>query len=101
MTDATKYDSIPGHIAMNPVESSQIHSIGHDKDANKLYVQFKNYKGEPSSTYSYDNVPAADHAALLGQGVEGHSIGKHFGQNIKASPSKYPFTKLNLEPKEA
>lgn len=101
MTEKPKYDTIPGHVTMAPVASSQIHSIGHDNQANRLYVQFKSFKGEPTSTYSYDNITPDHHAALLGKDVEGHSIGRHFGQYIKAKVHHHPYTKLNLEPKES
>lgn len=95
-----KYDTIPEHVTMAPVQSSQIHSIGHDAEKNRMYVQFKNKAGEPSSTYSYGNISADDHAKLLGRDAgENHSIGSHFGRHIKADPAKHPFTKLNLEPK--
>lgn len=88
-------DKIPAHVTMQPVESSQIHSIGHDADANHMFITFKNKGGVPGSTYRYENVTAAHHTALLGQGVEAHSIGSHFGKTIKKDPAQFPFTKLN------
>lgn len=100
MNDKPKYDTIPGHVTMAEVNSSQLHSIGHDAAANQLYITFRGKKG-PTSTYRYDNVSGDDHTALLGKDVDGHSIGAHFGKGIKANAEKYPFTKLNLEPKES
>jgi hypothetical protein len=78
-------------IALTPVESSQIHSIGHDAASNTLAIRFKNSKGEPGSLYHYDNFTADDFAAF--QGAE--SIGSHFGKHIKNAATKYPFEKID------
>lgn len=88
-------DSIPTSVVMQPVESSQIKAVGHDATANRLYVEFPKKSGR--SVYSYENVTAAQHAALVGQGVEGHSIGRHFGQHIKPNTDQHPFKRLDLE----
>jgi len=80
-------------IALMPVESSQIHSIGHDAASNTLAIRFKNGKGEPSSVYHYDNFTAADFAAF--QGAE--SIGSHFGKHIKSATEKHPYRRVNFE----
>jgi hypothetical protein len=80
-------------IALKPVESSQIHSIGHDAASNTLAIRFKNSKGEPSSVYHYDNFTAEDFAAF--QGAE--SIGSHFGKHIKSATEKYPYRRVNFE----
>jgi|GEM_PF-521335 len=78
-------------IALTPVESSQIHSIGHDAATSTLAIRFKNYKGELGSLYHYDNFTAADFAAFKGA----ESIGRHFGQHIKNATEKYPFRKVD------
>ena len=78
-------------IAMTPVESSQIHSIGHDAETNTLAIRFKNSRGQPGSLYHYDNVTAEDFAAF--QGAE--SIGSHFYKHIKPAAEKYPFRKID------
>lgn len=78
-------------IALTPVESSQIHSIGHDASTNTLAIRFKSYKGEAASLYHYDNFSAADFAAF--QGAD--SIGRHFGQHIKNATEKHPFRKID------
>jgi hypothetical protein len=78
-------------IALTPVESSQIHSIGHDAATNTLAIRFKNYEGDARSLYHYDNFTTADFAAF--QGAE--SIGRHFGQHIKNATEKYPFRKVD------
>lgn len=80
-------------IALTPVESSQIHSIGHDAATNTLAIRFKNYKGEPSSLYHYSNFTADDFAALR----DAESIGKHFGQHIKPATEKYPYRRVDFE----
>lgn len=78
-------------IALAPVESSQIHSIGHDAATNTLAIRFKKYRGEASSLYHYDNFTASDFAAFKGA----ESIGRHFGQHIKNATDKYPFRKID------
>jgi len=78
-------------IVMTPVDSSQIHSIGHDAASNTLAIRFKSYKGEPSSLYHYDNFTADDFAAFK----DAESIGRHFGQNIKNATEKHPFQKVD------
>lgn len=78
-------------IAMTPVESSQIHSIGHDAETNTLAIRFKNFRGEPESLYHYKNFTAEDFALFS----SASSIGRHFGQHIKNATEKHPFNKIN------
>lgn len=85
---------VPGFIAMHPVESSQIVAIGHCPETNTLAIQFKNWKGEPTTTYHYQNFTADDFAAFKGA----ESLGKHFGANIKPFAEKYPYTKVEATP---
>jgi hypothetical protein len=80
-------------IALTPVESSQIHSIGHDAATNTLAIRFKNYRGEATSVYHYDNFTAEDFAAFR----DAESIGKHFAQHIKPATEKYPYRWVNFE----
>lgn len=77
-------------IAMTAVESSQIHSIGHDAYTNTLAIRFKNFKGEPGSLYHYKNFSAGDFALFS----SASSIGRHFGQHIKNATEKHPFHKI-------
>lgn len=73
-----------------PVKSSQIASIGHDPATNKLHVEFKAFKpGATNTVYEYDDVPAAVHAQLMGDGTEGHSVGTAFGTLIKKGGYAY------------
>lgn len=84
---------MPLEITMQPVESSQIHSIGHDAASNTLAIRFKNYKGEATSLYHYDNFTADDFAAFRGA----ESIGKHFGQHVKNETAKYPYRRIDFQ----
>jgi hypothetical protein len=85
------------NIPMFDVESSQIHSLGHDQDTNTLAIRF--YRGwgdnrRPGALYHYPNVPRAEFEELR----DAESIGKHFNQNIKPFPLKYPYTKVEDAP---
>jgi len=75
---------------MQAVESSQIAAIGHDPIHNVLAIRFKNWKGEPTSVYHYQNFTAEDFAAF--QMAE--SKGRHFGQFIKNETTKYPYQRI-------
>ena len=78
-------------INMSAVESSQIHSIGHDANTNTLAIRFKTYKGEPGSLYHYSNFTAEDFAAFR----SAESIGSHFGKYITKETEKHPFQKIS------
>lgn len=81
-------------IAMDSVESSQIHSIGHDVATSTLAIRFKNSAGEPTSLYHYENIDAETFAAFKGA----ESIGSHFYKNIKPFKDKYPYVKVESAP---
>lgn len=76
-------------ITMQPVDSSQIHSIGHDADSQTLAIRFKSKAGA-GSLYHYANFAAEDFEAFK----SAESIGAHFGKHIKPETTKYPFTKI-------
>jgi hypothetical protein len=81
-------------IALQDVESNQIHSIGHDAETSTLGIRFTSRKGGvvgPGSLYHYANFTAEDFAAF--QAAE--SKGKHFGAHIKDQVAKHPFTKID------
>jgi len=87
-------------IPLQDVESSQIHSIGHDPETNTLAIRF--YRGwgrdrRPGATYHYRNATRADFEALR----DAESIGRHFGQHIKPFPEKFPYTKVADEGSQA
>jgi hypothetical protein len=85
-------------IALTRVESSQIHSIGHDPATNTLAIRFLAKRGgdEPGSLYHYANFTAEDFEAFS----NAESIGSHFGQHIKVYDKKFPYTKI-VEPIDA
>ncbi|PVX61278.1 KTSC domain-containing protein [Paraburkholderia unamae] len=84
-------------IAMDSVESSQIHSIGHDAETSTLAIRFKNNAGEPTSLYHYANVDVDTFSAFKGA----ESIGSHFYKNIKPFKGKYPYEKIESAPAAA
>lgn len=75
-------------VTMTPVESSQIHSIGHDQATNTLAIRFKGKAG-PGSLYHYPNFTVEQFAAF--QAAE--SKGKHFGAHIRGN-AKHPHSKI-------
>lgn len=81
-------------ITMQPVTSSQLHSIGHDAASNKLAIRFKTKDGRPTSLYHYEHVTAADFEAFR----MADSIGSFFKRNIKPFPEKYPFQRIEDAP---
>lgn len=81
------------HIDLFDVQSSQIHSIGHDADSNTLAIRFTRGYGDkrgPGSLYHYANFSAEEFQAFK----EAESLGKHFGAYIKPFPEKYPYHKV-------
>ncbi|WP_213308261.1 KTSC domain-containing protein [Paraburkholderia sacchari] len=80
-------------IALERVESSQIHSIGHDPETNTLAIRFLAKRGgdEPGSLYHYANFTAEDFEAFS----NAESIGSHFGKHIKVFDKKYPYRKVD------
>jgi hypothetical protein len=86
------------NIAMLPVESSQIHSIGHDPVANVLAIRFKDRAtGGPTSLYAYRNFTAEDFKAFR----EAESIGSHFYKHIKPEVLKFPYQKIDQAAQKA
>lgn len=83
-------------IALQPVESSQIHSIGHDAETGMLAIRFRSKDGAPTSLYHYRNVTAEDFAAFSGA----ESIGSHFYKHIKPFTDKYPYERIEAKPAE-
>ena len=82
-------------IDMQEVESSQIHSIGHDAESNTLAIRFRDYKTSgPSSLYHYRDFSADDFAAFR----DADSIGSHFKQHIKPYDKKHPYVKVEAAP---
>lgn len=80
-------------IPLIAVESSKIHSIGHDPETNTLAIRFNSGYGEnrgPGSLYFYENFTTEDFEAFK----QAESIGKHFGWHIRDFKDKYPYRKV-------
>lgn len=83
------------HIELQPVESSQLHSIGHDPETNTLAIRFKNRTtGAPTSLYHYANFTADDFEKFK----SAESFGSHFGKHIKPYDKKHPYQKIDEQP---
>jgi hypothetical protein len=78
------------NIPLQPVESSQIHAIGHDPETNTLAVHFKSRTGL-GSVYHYSNFNAAAFAEFKAA----ESIGSHFGKFIKPFADRFPFVRVS------
>jgi hypothetical protein len=61
-----------------PVQSSNIKSVGYDAASKVLEIAFSS-----GGIYQYANVPASEHAAL----VAAPSVGKYFHAHIKSQYS--------------
>lgn len=80
-------------IELFDVQSSQIHSIGHDAESSTLAIRFfRGYGREqmPGALYHYQNFKAEEFEAFR----SAESLGKHFGQHIKPFADKYPYEKI-------
>lgn len=62
---------------MEPVASSNIHSVGHDGSA--LYVRFRGAGGTPGRLYRYSTADAGVHQGIMGA----LSPGSYFADRIK------------------
>lgn len=76
-------------IALTPVESSQLHAIGHDAASNTLAIQFKGKDGG-GSIYHYANFTSADYEKFR----TADSLGSYFGKNIKRAEA-HPYTRVS------
>lgn len=82
-----------GRIQLFDVDSSQIHSIGHDAATNTLAMRFYRGYGDnkvPAAVYHYANFSAEEFQAFK----DADSLGKHFGAYIKPFPERYPYHKV-------
>lgn len=80
-------------IPMQEVESSRIHSIGHDAQTNTLAIRFRGKKG-PTSLYHYAEFTAANFEAMK----NAESIGSHFYRYIKPFAERFPYTCIEKTP---
>ena len=66
------------------IKSSLIRSIGYDAAKQILEVEFlRNQAQDVRPVYQYADVTPEKYKSLMGDGVEGHSIGSHFLRMIK------------------
>ncbi|KVD52098.1 KTSC domain-containing protein [Burkholderia ubonensis] len=84
-------------IDTQPVESSQIHSIGYDAETETLAVRFKGRTGEPTSLYHYSHFTQANFDALK----TADSIGSHFYKHIKPFAKRFPYVCVEKMPAPA
>lgn len=67
--------------SMQPVQSSNISSIGYDAESDTLYVTFHSGR-----TYKYENVPPGEFQMLERAG----SVGSYFANNIRDQYTAVP-----------
>ena len=77
-------------IALDSVESSQLHSIGYHPETQTLAIQFLNKEKGPGSLYHYENFTQADWDEFR----NAVSFGSHFKKFIKPNAEKYPYTRI-------
>lgn len=76
-----------------PVESSQLASVGYDAEKKILEIEFKG-----GGAYQYFDVPADKHFDLMHAAENGGSIGRYFGKEVRG---KFKFAKLPPAPEAA
>lgn len=79
------------------VDSSQIHSVGHDAETNTLEIAFKPSVKKPDtmSVYQYKQFTADDWKAMQTFEVDGKvSYGSFLHRVIKKNAEKWPFTRM-------
>lgn len=85
-------------IAMDAVESSQIHSIGYDAASETLAIRFKNRKtGAAEALYHYASFTAEHWEAFR----SAESFGSHFGKHIKPNKERFPYVCIEKMPAPA
>ena len=86
-------------ITMTPVQSSQIHSIGHDPETGTMQVRFLSGRGEqrgPGALYQYTGVSAEDFAAF----EKAESKGSYFGKVFKPAADRFLFNRVDESKKD-
>lgn len=85
-------------IAMDAVDSSQLHSIGYDAASQTLAIRFKDRKtGAPTSLYHYSEFTPENWEAFR----NAESFGSHFGRFIKPFPERFPYVCIEKMPAAA
>jgi hypothetical protein len=71
-------------IVRQPVNSSNIKSVGHDKGTNTLEVEFHGRSvKDPTKIYRYSPVTETAYLEM----IKADSIGGYFGKNIRNNPN--------------
>jgi len=78
-----KKPSKPSMIKLQPVKSSNIHSMGYEASTKKLQVRFRKGKGK-SLPYEYPNFPESRYKGLM----KAKSKGKYFHKHVRHLPFK-------------
>lgn len=85
-------------IAMDEVDSSQIHSIGYDSASQTCAIRFKDRKtGAPTSLYHYFDFSPENWDAFR----NAESFGSHFGKYIKPNKERFPYVCIEKMPAPA
>ena len=85
-------------IAMDEVESSQIHSIGYDSASQTCAIRFRDRKtGAPTSLYHYFDFSPENWDAFR----NAESFGSHFGKYIKPNKERFPYVCVEKMPAPA
>lgn len=66
-------------MEMQPVESSNIHSIGYDPATRTMRIAFRDRKNGATRLYEYQGVSPVEHAAL----IKADSVGGHFHAHVR------------------
>ena len=66
-------------VEMVPVSSSQLQSIGWDKETGKAYVRFIDKRGGAGALYRYDDVPES----VVTDIINAPSAGQQFNATLK------------------
>ncbi|NMV36952.1 KTSC domain-containing protein [Ralstonia insidiosa] len=83
------------NIAMDEIESSQLHAIGYDSASQTLAIRFKDRRtGEPTSLYHYYQFTPENWDAFR----NAESFGSHFGKYIKPNKERFPYACIEQKP---
>jgi hypothetical protein len=85
------------NIPLTKVESSRIHSIGHDPETNTLAVRFLGKDDKPGNLYYYSNFDAEEFEHFS----NAESIGSYHAKNIKPFDKRYPYIKIDETAQQA
>lgn len=73
-------------LALTPVESKNLHSVGYCADCESIYVRFKNKDGAPTGFYKYPKAGKALFDELMDEKTE--SKGSFFHTKVRILDAK-------------